>query len=80
MGLALTPQAVDRPLLELLKSNISCGGSRVEVESMGVGRFLVTRIDKLPFAVVDMASFRVNSIVVLPEHLVPSVLSKSADM
>lgn len=77
-GSSLTSQSVNRPLLELLQSDVCCGRHGVEVESVRVCRFLVTRVDKLPFAVVDMASFRVNPIVVLPEHLDPYVLSDGA--
>lgn len=72
----LTSQPVDCPLFELLEGDICSGRHRVEVEPVGVRRLLCARVGKLAFSVVDMASFRVNSIVVLSEHLVAFVKMK----
>lgn len=67
--MSLTSQPVNCPLFKLLKGDICSGRRHVEVESVGVRRLLCCRVSKLAFSVVNMASFRVNSIVVLSEHL-----------
>lgn len=65
---ACTPESVDCPLLELLEGDVCRGRRRVEVESVWVLLLFVTAVDELLLAVVDMPTFGVYPVEVLPEH------------
>lgn len=66
---ACTSEAVDCPLLELLEGDVCRGRRRVEVEPVGILLLLVTAVDELLFAVVDVPPFWVYPVEILSEHV-----------